>query len=165
MTSPLPPGVTLRGLLPGDMGWIVMMHGEVYAREYGWNLEFEALVAQIAGKVLERFDPAWERVWVAERGGERLGAVVLVRKSARVAQLRLLILAPAARGLGLGARLTDECLAFARSKHYRKIVLWTNANLTSARAIYARRGFQLIKSEAHHSYGHDLVGEHWELRL
>jgi DNA-binding MarR family transcriptional regulator/GNAT superfamily N-acetyltransferase len=157
--------VILRDPQPGDMGWVVQQHGEIYAREYGWNSEFEALVADIAGKYLKNYQPDWEKCWIAEIDGERVGAVFVVRKSATVAQLRMLILTPAARGLGLGGRLTDECLAFARSKGYKKMVLWTNSLLEAARAIYAKRGFVLTKSEPHHSFGHDLVGETWELRL
>lgn len=155
----------LRDVRAGDMGWVVQQHGEIYAREYGWNSEFEALVAEIVAGMLRRHDPQWERGWIAELDGERVGSVFVVRKSETEAQLRLLILSPAARGLGLGARLTDECLAFARAKGYRKMVLWTNSCLTAARAIYAQRGFELVHSEAHHSYGHDLVGETWELAL
>lgn len=165
MTTRLPAQVTLRGLVPGDMGWVVQQHGEIYAREYGWNREFEGLVAGIAAQMIASFDPEWERGWIAELDGERVGSVFVVRKSKTVAQLRLLILITAARGLGLGARLTDECLAFARARGYRKMVLWTNSNLTAARDIYARRGFVLTRSEPYHGYGHDLVGETWELRL
>lgn len=165
MATRLPAEVTLRGLRPGDMGWVVQQHGEIYAREYGWNSEFEALVADISAKVLRRFDPAWDQAWIAELNGERVGSAFVVRKSKTVAQLRMLILTPAARGLGLGARLTDECLAFARGKGYRKMVLWTNANLTAARDIYARRGFSLVKSEPYQGYGCELIGETWELVL
>ncbi len=157
--------VILRDPQPGDMGWVVQQHGEIYAREYGWNSEFEALVADIAGKYLKNHQPDWEKCWIAEIDGERVGAVFVVRKSATVAQLRMLILTPAARGLGLGGRLTDECIAFARAKGYKKMVLWTNSLLEAARAIYAKRGFVLTKREPHHSFGHDLVGETWELRL
>ncbi|MFW5329191.1 bifunctional helix-turn-helix transcriptional regulator/GNAT family N-acetyltransferase [Hydrogenophaga sp. ZJX-1] len=157
--------IVLRDPRPGDMGWVVQQHGELYWCEYGWNAEFEALVASIVAGMMKHHDPAWERGWIAELDGERAGSVFLVRKSKTVAQLRLLILTPAARGLGLGGRLTDECIAFARGKGYRKMVLWTNRNLDAARAIYARRGFTLVDSEAHHSYGRDLVGEHWELAL
>lgn len=157
--------VILRDPQPGDMGWVVQQHGEIYAREYGWNGEFEALVADIAGRYLKNYQPGWEKCWIAEIDGERVGAVFVVRKSATVAQLRMLILAPGARGLGLGGRLTDECLAFARTKGYKKMVLWTNSLLEAARAIYAKRGFVLTHSEPHHSFGHDLVGETWELRL
>jgi GNAT superfamily N-acetyltransferase len=147
------------------MGWVVQQHGEIYAREYGWNAEFEALVADIVARYLRRRQPLWERCWIAELDGERVGSVFVVRKSKTIAQLRMLILTPAARGLGLGTRLTDECLDFARSKGYRKIVLWTNSCLDAARHIYASKGFQMIKSEPYHGFGHDLVGETWELKL
>jgi GNAT superfamily N-acetyltransferase len=160
-----PPTAVLRDPQPGDIGWVVQLHGELYAREYGWNSEFEALVAEIAGAFLRKFQPEWERCWIAELDGERVGAVFLVRKSATVAQLRLLILHPKARGLGLGARLTDECIAFARRKGYRRMVLWTNSCLAAARGIYASRGFRLTKSEAYEGFGQQLVGETWELKL
>jgi DNA-binding MarR family transcriptional regulator/GNAT superfamily N-acetyltransferase len=162
-----PPSRTavLRDVRPGDMGWVVQQHGEIYAREYGWNSEFEALVAEIVAGMIRGHDPARERGWIAELDGERVGSVFVVRKSETEAQLRLLILSPAARGLGLGARLSDECLAFARAKGYRKMVLWTNSNLAAARAIYAQRGFVLVHSEAYRGYGKDLVGETWELTL
>ncbi|MEJ8813283.1 bifunctional helix-turn-helix transcriptional regulator/GNAT family N-acetyltransferase [Variovorax ureilyticus] len=155
----------LRDPAPGDIGWVVQQHGEIYAREYGWNSEFEALVAEIAGQFLRRFQPAWERCWIAELNGERVGAIFVVRKSATTAQLRMLILTPQARGLGLGGRLTDECIAFARIKGYRKMVLWTNSCLSAARAIYAARGFRLVKSEPYAGFGQQLVGETWELKL
>jgi GNAT superfamily N-acetyltransferase len=144
---------------------VVQQHGEIYAREYGWDSSFEALVAQIAGEFLQKFQPEWERCWIAELHGERMGSIFVVRKSASVAQLRLLILSPAARGLGLGGKLVDECIAFARRKGYKKMVLWTNSDLVAARAIYAKRGFQLVKSEPHESYGKQLVGETWEMKL
>ena len=150
---------------PGDLGWVVQQHGELYAAEYGYTSEFEALVADVAAKYLRDFDPQWEKGWIAELDGERVGAVFVVRKSATVAQLRLLILAPAARGLGLGKRLVDECIAFVRAKGYRKMVLWTNGQLEAARAIYASRGFVRTSTEAMHAYGHDLTAETWELRL
>lgn len=162
---PQTPVAVLRDCQPGDMGWVVQQHGEIYAREYGWNAEFEALVADIVAKYLRHHQPQWERCWMAELRGERVGSVFVVRKSKTVAQLRMLILAPQARGLGLGARLTDECIAFARSKGYKKMLLWTNSCLGVARNIYARRGFQLIKSEPYHGFGQDLVGETWELKL
>ena len=164
-TRPLPDGVTLREPQPGDMGWVIQQHGELYWREYGWNAGFEALVAGIVADMMKKHDPASERGWIAERGGQRIGSVFVVRKSEGVAQLRLLILTPVARGLGLGGLLTDESIDFARSKGYRQMVLWTNRNLDAARAIYAKRGFTLIGSEPHHSYGQDLVGEHWERTL
>lgn len=159
------PEILLRDPQPGDMGWVVQQHGEIYAREYGWNAEFEALVASIVAQYLRKRQPAWERCWIAERNGERVGSVFLVRKSKTVAQLRMLILTPQARGLGLGARLTDECIAFARSKGYSKIVLWTNSCLDAARGIYARRGFELVKSEHYQGFGQSLVGETWALKL
>lgn len=157
--------VVLREPQPGDIGWVVQQHGEIYAREYGWNSEFEALVADIAGKFLKNFQPGWEKGWIAELDGERVGAVFVVRDSATVARLRMLILTPAARGLGLGARLTDECLAFARGKGYRKMVLWTNSCLVAARGIYGKRGFRLTRSEPYQGYGQQLVSETWELKL
>ena len=159
------PTLLLREPRPGDMGWVVQQHGEVYAREYGWNSEFETLVAGIVAAYLRDRQPESERCWIAELGGERVGSVFLVRKSKTVAQLRMLILTPQARGLGLGARLTDECIGFARSRGYKKIVLWTNSCLDIARTLYAKRGFQLIKSEPYTGFGQKLVGETWELRL
>jgi GNAT superfamily N-acetyltransferase len=157
--------VVLREPRPGDIGWVVQQHGEIYAREYGFTAEFEALVADIAARFVRAFDPEWERAWIAEVDGERAGSVFLVRKSRTVAQLRLLILRPEARGLGLGGRLTDECIAFARAKGYRKITLWTNGHLDAARAIYRSRGFALVHSEAFRAYDQDLVSETWELKL
>jgi DNA-binding MarR family transcriptional regulator/GNAT superfamily N-acetyltransferase len=159
------PVVSLRDPRPGDMGWVVQQHGEIYAREYGWNSDFEALVADIVARYLRKHQPEWERCWMAEVDGERAGAAFVVRKSRQVAQLRMLILTPQARGLGVGSRLTDECIAFARDKGYRKMVLWTNSCLSAARAIYARRGFQLINSEAYQGFGHSLVGETWVLKI
>jgi DNA-binding MarR family transcriptional regulator/GNAT superfamily N-acetyltransferase len=151
---------------PGDMGWVVQQHGEIYSREYRYSSEFEGLVAQIAGEFIKNFDPDWEKGWIAEVDGERAGAVFVVRKSKAVAQLRMLILAPHARGLGIGARLVDECIAFARAKGYRKMMLWTNGQLDAARAIYKARGFELVKSETMDAYGlRNLASEIWELRL
>ena len=161
-----PRTLVLRDPRAGDIGWVVQQHGEIYSREYGWNLEFEGLVSGVASDFVKNFQPAWERCWIADVDGERAGSVFVVRKSATVAQLRMLILAPAARGHGLGSRLVDESIAFARGKGYRKLVLWTNSNLLAARAIYARRGFLLKTSEAYTGYGgHKLVGETWELKL
>ena len=157
--------VVLRDPRPGDLGWVVMQHGELYAREWGYDTRFEALVAEVAAGLLRRFDPQWEKGWIAELEGERVGSVFVVRKSATVAQLRLLILLPQARGLGLGGRLVDECIAFARAKGYRKMVLWTNGQLEAARAIYTSRGFRLTASEPLHDYGQELVSETWELPL
>ena len=140
--------VVLRDPRPGDMGWVVQQHGELYAREYGYNSEFEALVAEIAAQFLRKFDPTGRSGWIAELDGERVGSVFVVRKSATVAQLRLLILrAAGARPRAWAARLTDECIAFARAKGYRKMVLWTNSHLDAARAIYASRGFRAPESE------------------
>ena len=161
----VPRMVMLREPLPGDMGWVVQQHGEIYWREYGWDARFEALVADIAARFVRKFQPAWERCWIAELDGERVGAVFVVRKSPTTAQLRMLILSPSARGLGLGGRLTDECLTFARAKGYRKMVLWTNSCLVAARAIYAKRGFRLVKSEPYEGFGQSLVGETWSLKL
>jgi DNA-binding MarR family transcriptional regulator/GNAT superfamily N-acetyltransferase len=154
--------VTLRPHGPGDLGWVVQSHGEIYAREFGFNSDFEALVAEIAAKFLRGFDPDWERGWIAEVDGERAGCVFLVRKSRTVAQLRLLILRPEARGLGLGGRLTDECIAFARAKGYRKITLWTQSHLLAAREIYRSRGFAMVKSEPYAAFGQEMVSEVWE---
>jgi DNA-binding MarR family transcriptional regulator/GNAT superfamily N-acetyltransferase len=157
--------LTLRDPRPGDMGWVVQMHGELYAREYGFDGTFEALVAEIAAKYLRDFDPRTDKGWIAEVDGERAGCVFVVRKSPTVAQLRLLLVCPQARGLGLGGRLTDACIAFARSHGYRRIVLWTQSNLLAARAIYASRGFVLKQSEASTAFGQELVSETWERTL
>lgn len=164
--TPAPPALAvLRDPGPGDMGWVIQQHGEIYAREYGWNREFEALVAGIAAEFVRKFQPEWERCWIAELDGRRVGAVFVVRKSPATAQLRMLILAPEARGLGLGARLTDECIVFARHKGYKKLVLWTNSCLLAARGIYAKRGFRLEKSEPYEGFGQQLFGETWALKL
>ena len=155
----------LRSLQPGDIGWVTHRHGVLYAEEYGYDEHFEALVAEIAAHFVQAFDVERERCWIAERGGEILGCVFLVSRSPTVAKLRLLLVEPDARGLGLGARLVDECIAFARQAGYRKIVLWTQSELLAARRIYEQRGFRRIAEEAHHSFGRDLVAETWELRL
>ncbi|HLH39383.1 MAG TPA: helix-turn-helix domain-containing GNAT family N-acetyltransferase [Bryobacteraceae bacterium] len=157
--------ITIRAHQPGDIGWVVARHGELYSQEYNWDMTFEGLVAEIAGKFLTRFDPECEHCWIAERNGERLGCIFCVKQSKSVAKLRLLLVDPAARGSGLGTRLVEECIAFARRAGYRKIVLWTNDNLHAARRIYQRAGFMLAKEEKHHSFGHDLVGQFWELPL
>lgn len=159
------PQVRLRRHRPGDMGWVVQRHGELYWKEYGYDERFEALVAGIAAQFVEKFDARRERCWIAVRGGQRLGAVFLVKQSPRVAKLRLLIVAPEARGLGLGTRLVRACMDFARAVGYRKLVLWTQSELSAARAIYEKLGFRKVRSEPHRSFGKRLVGEYWELVL
>jgi len=155
----------LRPPEPGDMGWVVHRHGVLYAREYGWNERFEALVAQIVADYMRRHDPAKERCWIAEMNGENVGCVFVMKDSDTVARLRLLLVEPKARGFGLGNRLVGECIRFARRCGYKKLVLWTNDVLKAARHIYQKHGFKLVKEEKHHSFGQDLVGETWELLL
>jgi DNA-binding MarR family transcriptional regulator/GNAT superfamily N-acetyltransferase len=155
----------LRPPAPGDLGWIVSRHGALYARDYGWDERLEALVAEIVASFVRRYDPRRERCWIAERAGENVGSVFLVKKSERVAQLRLLLVDPAARGLGIGARLVDECTRFARAAGYRKITLWTHSVLTAARRIYKQAGYELAGSWTHDDFGKTLVAETWELKL
>jgi len=155
----------LRQHEPGDMGWIVHMHGRLYAEEYGWDERFEALVAQICSDFINRFNPDRERCWIAEMDGQIVGSVMVVQESDEAAKLRLLLVDPRARGLGLGKRLVDECIRFARRKGYRKLVLWTNHVLVQARNIYQKAGFVLVRQEPHRSFGPELIGETWELSL
>jgi DNA-binding MarR family transcriptional regulator/GNAT superfamily N-acetyltransferase len=165
--APAGPGLpyTLRPHRPGDMGFIVHRHGALYAQEYGWDETFEALVAEIAAGFIKDFDPKRERCWIAEKEGEIVGSVLLVRQSDEVAKLRLLYVEPKARGLGIGRRFVEECIRFARAAGYRRLTLWTNDVLHAARSIYGKAGFTLVRSEPHHSFGQDLVGEFWEMEL
>ena len=156
---------SLRQHRPGDMGWVVQRHGELYWQEYAWDERFEALVAEIAARFIKDLVKERDRCWIAERDGERLGCVFLVKHSEEEARLRLLLVEPSARGLGLGRRLVEECVSFARSAGYRKLGLWTNSVLDAARHIYRQQGFRVVKEEKHHSFGQDLVGETWELEL
>ncbi|MEJ1160391.1 bifunctional helix-turn-helix transcriptional regulator/GNAT family N-acetyltransferase [Prosthecomicrobium sp. N25] len=156
-----PADLTLRPHRPGDMGWVVERHGALYAREYGLDSRFEALVAEIVAKFLREYDPDAERCWIAERDGERVGCVFVVRADPETAKLRLLLVDPAARGLGLGRRLVDECLAFARAKGYRRMVLWTNDPLVAARHIYERAGFTMVEESRHADFGPEMTGQTW----
>lgn len=168
-----PPPFVLRPHRPGDIGWVISRHGALYAQEYGWDIRFEALVGHIASRFVEQFDAAREACWIAEREGVNVGCVFLVQArdettnepEAGVAQLRMLLIEPSARGLGLGVALVGECERFARRTGYRRIRLWTNSILAAARGIYAKAGYALVASEPHHSFGHELVGETWELEL
>ena len=157
--------VSIRGLRPGDMGWVISRHGAIYFDEYRWDSDFEALVAKIVTDYHEDFKEGRENAWIAEVDGARAGCVFCCERDPETAQLRILLVEPWARGLGLGARLVDECVAFARSAGYSKMMLWTNDVLVSARRIYEALGFELVAEDHHHSFGHDLVGQNWELDL
>lgn len=151
---------------PGDLGWVVMAHGEVYHRQFGWNTDFEVLVLKLVADYARGHDEAREAAWIAEAGGERAGCVFLVAgDEPGTAKLRILLVTPAARGLGAGTRLVEECLSFARQAGYQQVVLWTNDVLVSARRIYQAAGFTLTEEEPHHSFGCDLVGQTWTLKL
>jgi len=155
----------LRPQEPGDMGWVIHRHGLLYAQEYGWDEHFEALVAQIVADFIKHYNPARERCWIAEMGGEIVGSVFVVQAGETVAKLRLLLVEPKARGLRLGTRLVEECIRFARRSGYQKLTLWTQSVLVEARHIYQKTGFTLVAQGAHHSFGHDLIEETWELDL
>jgi DNA-binding MarR family transcriptional regulator/GNAT superfamily N-acetyltransferase len=160
-----PNPIVLRPHEPGDMGWVTSAHGAIYAQEYGWDMGFEALVGKITAEFIENFDPKRERCWIAELDGERVGSVFVVRKTEEIAKLRLLILDRRARGLGLGRRLVEECLRFAKNAGYSSMTLWTQSILTAARGIYERAGFRLAAEEPHRSFGVDLIGETWDIKL
>ncbi len=163
------PPILLRSHQPGDMGWVVERHGLLYWQEYGWDERFEALVARIAADFIDLLESERERCWIAERDGQRLGCVFLVRDAesdpATTARLRLLLVDPAARGLGLGRTLVQQCTTFARSAGYKRIVLWTNSVLTSARRIYEQEGYRLLREKPYTAFGKDLVSQDWQLDL
>ena len=160
-----PRSLRIRAPRPGDMGWVIHRHGEVYDQEWGWGEGFEALVADIVVKFMAERDPRRERAWIAELDGQRVGSIFLVAKSKTVAKLRLLLVEPSARGFGVGQRLVEECIRFARRAGYREIVLWTQSILDPARHIYAKAGFQLVGQEPNHEFGQGLTSETWSLKL
>ena len=159
--TPQPRAFVLRAPEPGEYGWVVQRHGALYAQEYGWDETFEALVARIVADFVEHRDPRRENAWIAEVDGEPAGCVFCVKRDEKTAQLRLLLVDPRTRGMGIGTRLVEECLRFARRAGYEEIMLWTNDVLEEARHIYERAGFELVEEERHHSFGHDLVGQNW----
>lgn len=161
------PAWILRDPQSGDMGWVVKRHGEIYAEEYGWNNEIEAMAAELVAHFIEQFDPACERCWIAERDGVRLGSIFLVKHPERqgVAKLRMLIVEPAARGQGIARRLVTECIDFARASGYHTITLWTNSVLEAATHVYAAAGFQMVHEAPHHAFGQDLIEQTWEMAL
>jgi DNA-binding MarR family transcriptional regulator/GNAT superfamily N-acetyltransferase len=159
------PGYILRAPRPGDFGWVVKRNAELYAQEYQWREPFEGVCAQIVANYVNKFDPKRERCWIAEMNGENVGCIFLAKDSATVARARLLLVDPKARGRGLGARLVDECLRFARRAGYNKVTLWTHSVLTAARHIYEKAGFKLMRSEPHKDWGPPVVSEHWDLEL
>jgi len=163
--TPAPRAYLLREPRPGDFGWVVQRQAAGYAAEYGWDGTYEALVARIVADYVDHRDPAREAAWIAEVDGERVGSILCVRKSDTVAKLRLLYVDPAARGLGIGSKLVEECMRFARAAGYTEMTLWTNSVLAEARRIYERAGFTLVDEEPHHSYGVDLVGQNWSRQL
>ncbi|MGL4975599.1 MAG: GNAT family N-acetyltransferase [Bosea sp. (in: a-proteobacteria)] len=155
----------MRAPQPGEFGWIIARHGRVYAQEYGWDSTFEAMVAELVASFIRTQDPSREQCWIADLGGEPVGAIFCVRKDDETARLRMLIVDEKARGLGAGGLLVDQCMAFARQAGYRRMTLWTNDILTAARKLYVSRGWRLTASEPHHSFGVDLVGETWDVDL
>jgi DNA-binding MarR family transcriptional regulator/N-acetylglutamate synthase-like GNAT family acetyltransferase len=163
--SPSSTPYLIRNHQPGDMGWIIHRHGALYAQEYGWDERFEAEVAEIAAHFIKHFDPKRERCWIAEKDGAIAGCIFLVRKTQRIGKLRLFLVEPSARGLGIGNRLVAECIRFARHAGYRKITLWTQSILLAARHLYTKHGFRRVHQERHRSFGHSLIAETWELKL
>ena len=162
MTATAPVRASIRKLdRPGDLGWVVMAHGELYDAEFGWDSEFEALVARIVADFATHHDPAREAAWIAEVDGRRVGCVFCVAAEEGAARLRILLVDPAERGRGVGRRLVDTCVVFARAVGYRRLTLWTNDVLVAARRLYEAAGFRVVDQDHHHSFGHDLIGQNW----